>query len=314
MTAATPSRFGQVQGAGDARALFLDIFGGEVLTAFERSLTMRDKHMTRAITNGRSAKFPATFKVGTSYHTPGAEIVGQVVQSNEVTITIDDLLIADTFIANIDEAVTHFDVRSIYSNEIGLALAEAYDRNVTRAGLLAARTTTPLFTGDGAGGNLVNAQFSTSAAALFAGISQAKQSMEEADVPVNDVYAAFRPAQWYLMSRDATNINVDTSGNGSSNASSTITTVDDVKVVKSNAFPFGTDESALSTIPAKYRGNWTNTRGLVWTPMAMGTLSLMDVQMESEWDIRRQGTLMLGKYLCGHGVLRAKCARELRVA
>ena len=134
MANATPSRLGQIQGAGDVRALNLDVFGGEVLTAFERSLNMRDKHMTRQIESGRSARFPATFKVGTRYHTPGDEFVGQVIQHNEVTITIDDLLISDTFISNIDEALNHYDVRSIYTNEIGLALAEAYDRNVTRAG------------------------------------------------------------------------------------------------------------------------------------------------------------------------------------
>jgi hypothetical protein len=316
MSNAVTSRLGQVRGAGDSRALFLDIFGGEVLTAFERNLSMRDKHMTRSITEGRSARFPATFKVGTRYHTPGEEILGQVIQHNEVTITIDDILISDTFIANIDEAMNHYDVRSIYSNEIGLALAEAYDRNVTRVIGLAARTTQELFVGDGAGAALVNAAFNTTASTLFSGISQAKQTLEEKDVPVGTqpVFAAFRPAQWYLMARSDTAINRDLSGTNGSLAQSVLQTVDGVQIVKSNALPFGVNESALSTIPAKYRANWTNTRGLVWVPMAAATVSLMDVQMESQYDMRRQGTLMLGKYLVGHGPLRAKCAVELAIA
>ena len=314
MSNATPSRLGQVRGAGGAQALFLDIFGGEVLTAFERSLVMRDKHMTRSITEGRSARFPATFKVGTRYHTPGEQILGQVIQHNEVTISIDDILIADTFIANIDEAMNHYDVRSIYSNEIGLALAEAYDRNVSRVIGLAARTTQELFVGDGAGATLTNAAFNTTASTLFSGISQAKQTLEEKDVPVGTqpVYALFRPAQWYLMARSDTAINKDT-GQGSL-AQSVLTTVDGVQILKSNATPFGANESATASLPTKYRANWTNTRGLVWVPMAAATVSLMDVQMESQYDMRRQGTLMLGKYLVGHGPLRAKCAVELAIA
>jgi hypothetical protein len=48
--------------------------------------------------------------------------------------------------------------------------------------------------------------------------------------------------------------------------------------------------------------------------MAAATVSLMDVQMESQYDMRRQGTLMLGKYLVGHGPLRAKCAVEMAIA
>jgi hypothetical protein len=35
---------------------------------------------------------------------------------------------------------------------------------------------------------------------------------------------------------------------------------------------------------------------------------LLDLSMESEYDIRRQGTLMLAKFALGHGALRPGCA------
>ena len=38
----------------------------------------------------------------------------------------------------------------------------------------------------------------------------------------------------------------------------------------------------------------------------------MDLAVESEYDIRRQGTLMVAKYAMGHGVLRPESAVELR--
>lgn len=312
MANANPSRLGQINAAGADDALFLDVFGGEVLTAFETNVLLRDKHMVRTIEHGRSAKFPATFKVGTSYHTPGNEITGQNVKHNEVTLSIDDVLIADIFVANIDELQNHYDVRSIYSTELGNALALAYDKNVARNLIRAARGG-ELFTGDGGGSALTNANFATTATDLFDGISQAKQSMEEKDVPVDSmpVYAAFKPAQWYVMARSDRALNRDT-GDGGSIANTVLNTVDHISIVKSNAFPFGADDSANGALPTDYQIDMTNTVGAVWTPMAAATLQLMDVQMESEYDMRRQGTLMLGKYLVGHGPLRNKCAVELK--
>lgn len=314
MTAATPSRLGQINAAGADDALFLDIFGGEVLTAYETSVVLKDKHQVRQIQHGRSARFPATFKIGTQYHTPGAEIVGQAVKHNEVTISIDDVLISDVFVANIDELQNHYDVRSIYSDQMGQALALAYDKNVARNLIRAARGG-ELFTGDGGGAALTNANFATTADALFAGISQAKQALEEKDVPVDSmpVYAAFKPAQWYIMARSDKALNKDT-GDGGSLARTVLNTVDEIQVVKSNAFPWGVNDSANSSIPSAYRLNMATTIGCVWVPPAAATLQLMDVQMESEYDIRRQGTLMLGKYLVGHGPLRNKCAVELKTA
>jgi len=44
---------------------------------------------------------------------------------------------------------------------------------------------------------------------------------------------------------------------------------------------------------------------------AVGTVKLLDLAMESEYDIRRQGTLMVAKYAMGHGILRPECAIEL---
>jgi len=49
-----PSRPGN-DGSGDARALFLKVFSGEVLTAFNQKQVMMDKHFVRTIESGKSA-------------------------------------------------------------------------------------------------------------------------------------------------------------------------------------------------------------------------------------------------------------------
>jgi hypothetical protein len=52
----------------------------------------------------------------------------------------------------------------------------------------------------------------------------------------------------------------------------------------------------------------------VFQKTAVGTVKLMDLAMESAYDIRRQGTLFVAKYAMGHGVLRPECSVELKKA
>lgn len=55
MANANPSRVGQNKLAGAVDALWLDIFGGEVMTAYEAACKFKDKVRTRVITEGKSA-------------------------------------------------------------------------------------------------------------------------------------------------------------------------------------------------------------------------------------------------------------------
>jgi hypothetical protein len=120
-------------------ANFLKIFSGEVLTTFNRETIFKDLTMKRTISSGKSASFPITGRFSSRYHRPGDFITGQGNKGmiGEKIITIDDLLIADASIYDLDEAKLHWDVRSIYSVELGRALARAYDQRLART-LLAA--------------------------------------------------------------------------------------------------------------------------------------------------------------------------------
>jgi hypothetical protein len=44
---------------------------------------------------------------------------------------------------------------------------------------------------------------------------------------------------------------------------------------------------------------------------AVGTVKLMDLAMEAEYQTRFQGTLMVARYAVGHGILRPECAVEI---
>ena len=315
MANATVSRLGQVDLAGDAKALFLKVFAGEVLTAFETNVVLKARTRQRAISSGKSASFPAIFKAAAAYHVPGAEIVGQGIRHAEVVINIDDLLIADAFIANIDEAMNHYDVRAPYSNELGQALALAYDRNVAR-NIWRAANGAALFTGDVGGSQVTDADGATNAVSLAGSIWAAKQAMEERDVNVDTtpVYAAFKPAQWYLLAQEPTLVlNRDVDGSGSYSTGK-FSLIGGVEVIKSNALPWGVNDSTNTDIPVDYRVNMALTIGCVFTESAAATVQLLGLSMESEYDMRRQGTLTVAKYAVGHGPLRNKCAVEIQSA
>lgn len=312
MANATPLSIGQVNGAGATDALFLKIFSGEVMVAFETASVTRDKHYVRTIPSGKSASFPATWKVTAGYHTPGAEIVGQTSNVNERVITIDDLLLASVFIPNIDEAKNHFDYRGIYSNECGIALGTNWDKNVLQVMANAARASATV-TGANGGTSLTSATtlYKTSATDLIAGIFAGVQAMAEKDVPVTSERNAFmKPAQYYLLANAPSTllVNRDYSPANGDYSQGQVLRVAGAKLVMTNNLP----STNIASGPTAYQGDFTKTACVITTPEAVGTLKLLDLQSEMAYDIRRQGTLIVAKYLMGHGILRPECAVELK--
>jgi hypothetical protein len=109
-------RAGSVDNGSDKDALFLQVFSGEVLSAFEEANVMRELHTVRTISEGKSASFPVTGVAGAAYLTAGEDIYNGTdhlskIKHSEKVITIDDLLVSSTFIADIDSLRNHFDLR-----------------------------------------------------------------------------------------------------------------------------------------------------------------------------------------------------------
>lgn len=320
MANANVTRIGQINGSGDVDATFLMQYAGEVLTAFEETNVALEHTMTRTINSGKSAQFPATGKVGGEYHVPGTEITGLKLNAAETIITIDDLLISHGFIANIDEAKQHWDYRSIYSTEMGRFLARTMDKHLLQVGVLAARATNVV---DGEPGGAVvlkgavsggTVDFAKDGDALAAAIFVAAEKLDEKDVPEEERVCFVKPAQYYNLVKATNNLNKDWGGMGSY-AEGSIIKVAGIQIIKTNHLP-ATDLSAATGVEAgtgnKYRGNFSNTTALVMHKSAIGTVKLLDMGMESAYDIRRQGHLMVAKYAVGHGILRPQAAVEIR--
>jgi hypothetical protein len=300
------------------RAIFLKVFAGEVLTAFEEKTTVLDKHYIRTIQSGKSASFPVMGKMpDAQYHTPGDEILGQKINHAEKIITIDKLLLSHAFIADIDEAMNHYDVRSRYAAAMGNRLATTFDNHVYREIITAARATSAVTGGDDGKvievANLASGTAATKWAAWIAAIRDVQVNFDNKNIPDGERYLALKPEDWWFLtshveSSGASLLSRDLGGNGSLTDGG-LYKILGVKLVPTPALP------KLDYRTAEFHAvDCATTVGVAWTTDAVGTVKLMDLSMQSEYDIRRQGTLMVGRYAFGHGVLRPECAVELRTA
>lgn len=306
----TASRAGQADGSGDATALFLKVWSGEVLSAFRETNVAAPRFMVRTISSGKSAQFPATWKAVASYHTPGTYITGQVINGNERVITIDDLLIAPVFIPLIDEAMSHFDYRSEYSFQCGAALAKTYDEQLLQLVALAARASATVSGGNG-GTQITDADALTNPDSLVDSIFDATQALTEKDVPKRDRFVFVKPDQYNLLvSSSSKLINRDYAPDNGSVASGMVARVAGCEIVETNNLP----DSDVTTGPTAYRGNFTTTAALVSHRTAVGTVKLLDLATEMAYKIENQGTLIVSKYALGHGILRPESAVEIKTS
>ena len=225
----TPSRLGQSMGAGDTDALFLKVFGNEVLAAFEEANVMKELHTIRTISSGKSAQFPVLGTATAKYHTPGQDVFDAgnsyttAIKHRERVINIDDVLIAATSIANIDELKNHYDVRATYSSELGRALAKRFDLATMRTLAAAAETDADSRANpDAAQGTRIDLGTTTGAPANLstaANIIQTfrvmAQKLDEKHVPSDGRFAILTPELYYLLTgSDNIAINRDFGGSG----------------------------------------------------------------------------------------------------
>jgi len=265
MSNANPSRVGQVGLTGATDALFLKVFSGEVMSTFNAQTVMKEKTRIRSIQNGKSAQFPAIGKTVAEYHTAGAEILGNNIEHGEKVITIDDLLISNTFIANIDEAKNHYDVRSEYSKQMGQALAQTYDRNLLSMAIKAARDPSGLGAGIAGQGSAASVALGATptTAQIVAGIYDAAATLDTRNVPEAERFVIVSPTVYYALVQDDKLINRDFGANGSYSDGS-VMNVAGMTIVKSNNV--AVDHSTAVAYPdfnAKYAVNATDTSALI---------------------------------------------------
>lgn len=331
---------GGARGLATDYDLFLKVFSGEILTAFNETNVAKDLIMTRTISSGKSAQFPVTGKANAKYHTPGADLLSgsylSQIEHQEKVINIDDMLVASTMIPRIDELKNHYDLRSIYSAELGKALAKRLDIQILKTLFAAGLTTAENVTGSGTGTEITGADTLT-AGGLVEALFEVAKSLDENEVPDDGRFAILTPFQYYkLLSSDNVAINKDTSSGSADAASGRIVEVAGIKLYKSphlagvqvavgsqdaddaNTLNSPFADTAVANDDAGYNGDLSgiatggsavNDNGFVaGHSSAVGCVKLLDLATESEYLIERQSTLFVAKYAMGLGVLRPESA------
>lgn len=318
--------------------LWLPVFGGEVIAAFDDYNVFSNLVMNKVISSGQVAKFPATWKIGSEVHEAGTELLGLQTELREYSITLDDRPIVSHFeVDDIDEAMSHFEVRSEFARQCARALAKRDDQNVVRLIVLASRTAqgnSTSFPGggiDGNGGKITSSDFviptgtgtAASAAAVLAAIDRAIVYWEQIDVPLEDRYCIVSPTIFHQIRKLGT-LTSASAGVMPLVGHRDIDSVNPqlpaamkrqdwlvyqgVMIGRSNNIPLG---NQTATATANYAGDYTKTCGVLFQRSCIGRAQLMGIGGESYRDVRRQSDFTVMKMLTGGGTLRPYCAIEL---
>jgi hypothetical protein len=255
------TQLGQANLAGDTRALYLKLFSGEMFKGFQHNTIARDLVMKRTLKNGKSLQFIYTGRTKSEFHTPGNSILGDSNNAPPVaekTITVDDLLISSAFVYDLDETLSHYDLRSEISRKIGYALAEKYDRLIFRAITRGARFQSPI-TATGyvePGGTSVRVGSSANesdaydSSALVNAFYDAAAALDEKGVSQDGRVGVLNPRQYYsLIQAVGTNglVNRDVQGTALQGGTGVIE-IAGIKIYKSMNIPF------LGNYGVKYDG------------------------------------------------------------
>lgn len=216
--AAVPLSLGGLSSAGgDERTLFLKVFSGEVLNAYERAIKVSSLLTTRTITSGKSAQFPTTGLALARYFEPGESLFldGSVdntsagaymstIKQSERVIHVDNLLTASCFIDQLDEAISHYDYRSAFAIELGRALARHQDNyalHTIGAACLDTGTVANEHTPTAKNVEEVCVNFYTDPANAVAAIYNSSEKLDEKDIPKEDRVVLMPPKAYYNLLR-----------------------------------------------------------------------------------------------------------------
>lgn len=317
VTIATP---GLNQSGTDNLARYLKVFAGETITAFERSSVTNGRHIVRSIASGKSAQFPVFGRATAAYLKSGKSLddLRENIPGEEKNIVIDGLLTTSCLISDIDEALTHFDVRGEYSKQMGEALAQAADGAVLAevAKLVVANkeNITGLGKGEILKGTLAGEDIGVTknmGLKLVEMLLNVKTKMSQNYVPATERYVFMTPTGVNALVASLVAINHDYGA---------VATITEGNVLRVAGFdiietPHLTSGGAAvndgliqgdgHVFPSEYKDNCVF---LAMHRTAVGTVKLKDLAIERARRAEYQADMLVASYAMGHGGLRPEAA------
>ena len=320
-------------GAGGVNKLWLPLWSGEVINAYDQLNIFENLISSKSLSGGFSYEFPVTGLVSLNASwDAGEELIGGDSSSTTFKVNLDKRPMAAHFETdNVDLLITQWDYRSELARQAGLTLASTRDKQIVSA-LIAASVAAPLNSdprGLGVSNFPAPAIVSTDTAAIGVSVSTCTETvalailqavenylvfMQENDYPVQSVFCAVPPKVFQVIRalgipRAMTN-NINLSqgvivGPDMTSGMNMLTDSLDymgVKIIKTNHIP----RTTLTVGQAKYNltCGTVNIFGIIFQKEAVAGLSLMGMKVDSIQDIRRNTQFTVASMLKGTGILR----------
>jgi len=323
------------QPLGASRELGLKLFSGKVLEAFRAETPLfnaagggsPDIVSSQELVGGISGQFPIIGDDPTpEYHTPGVELLGQNVGTDEVVITIDDILVDHYDVAYDQTELSHFPVIAPFAVKLGRALGIDLDQKAMRVGINSARTAA--VAGFHNGGHRVTESGvrttiypdSTTGSRLFRdNAAELAESMDNDNVPIAGRWLFITPYVRRILRHETDVFQRDFNPTTNNTINTrTIGMLEGFNVIYTNHIP----STVITTGPSKYQGDFTQATG-AGEPLALalcgaqegsagiGYVTSGGMETHMEFDHRRNTTFMKAQMLVGLGVLAPWCAGSI---
>ena len=329
-------------GAAGLNKLWLPLWSGEVINAYDQFNMFENMITTKTLSGGFSYEFPITGTVGLNPSwNAGIELGGDTSDNKTTTIKInlDKRPMAAHFETdNVDMLVTQWDYRSELARQAGLTLANTRDRQILMA-LVAAGAVPAIGANDPRG--LATAAFhvpsqiadtiATVAACTDVEGLKVLQAIEdylvvcqENDVAVGSVYCAVPPKVFQVIRalgipRALTNnVNLSQGALVAPDMTSGMNSMTDsldymgVKIVKTNHIPKINHITSTNNIgSSKYNLDCSTFGlfGIIFQSEAIAGLSLMGMKVDTVQDVRRNTQFTVGSMLKGTGILKPEMVK-----
>ena len=306
---------------------YLKLFSGELFKAYQNKTIAKDLCTRRTLKNGKSMQFIFTGGLEAYYHVPGSPILGATTDAGgtanqmpvaEKTIIMDDLLVASTFVYDLDETLANYDLRGEIARKIGYALANSYDQKIFRAAANAAQKPRAV-TGQNSGATIDIAYANragqpTHSAKLVDAFYAAAQRFDETNVPADGRVAVLPPASYYNLITQVSNnvINRDEVGDALQGGTG-VYSIAGIRILKSNNLP-----SAAATHVDGENNDYSHTarnfQGIIMHKDSVGCVEAIGPQVQTtsgDVSVMYQGDLIVGRMAMGASDLNPAGAVEI---
>jgi len=332
-------------------ALFLKVFAGEVLDAFDEYNVMANLMERRMAPKGaKSAQFLITGRAAAAGLLPGATgIITNLLQdsafsnqikSNEKEVFLDGPIVSVATIAEFDELRSQYDVRAGHAVELGRAIAEEFDIRGLLMLANGARSATQITASgpdnDRAGTRTSDADFNSNGASAVATLFRLKRALDAKFVPQQDRHVIITPECYSTLAQQTDLVNRDwVAGSNGDFADGTVFRVAGFQLHISNRLKSADNTTGLTNLSAANRtgclnvysgasapnatnggvavtaGHYESIVALAFHKSGVGSIQAQGLSLETEYMIEYQSTLMVAKKLAGVSFLRPESCIEI---